>query len=135
MVVEIKGIKLDTFPLKNLTKVADLIYFDGPLLSHFKNEYGDNYFYYWCDVNENFNRWLIFRVADKSLNGYLSGAISLRELIEKPSDGFVYLVDIDDDLEFHNLQMVQDLSDDYLPEADSYFDRSLSEIDYGLISG
>ena len=132
---EIKGTKLDKFPLKNLIKVADLIYFDGPLLSHFRSEYGDNYLYYWFDANENFNRWLVFRVADKSLNDYLSGEVSLRELVENPWDGFVYLVDIDDDLGFHNLQMVQDLPSSYLPKADSYFDRSLSEIDYGLISG
>jgi hypothetical protein len=29
--------------------VVDLIYFEGPLLTLFENEYGDSYLYYWCD--------------------------------------------------------------------------------------
>ena len=31
------------------TFIADLIYFDGPLLSLFENSHGDLYLYYWCD--------------------------------------------------------------------------------------
>lgn len=120
---EIKGIKLDKFPLRNLAKKTDLIYFDGPLLSHFTSEYGDNYLYYWCDIDENFNRWLIFRVDQRSLSRYLLGELSLHELMRNPRDGFWYSVDIDDDLEYHNVQYVHDLPDGYLPDADTYLDK------------
>ena len=129
MMEEIKGYKLDKFPQENLTKMRDLVYFDGPLLSYFKSRSGDNYLYYWCDVDENYNRWLIFRVSDQSLNRYLNGELSLLDLMKNPSDGFFYSVDIDNDLEYHNILRVlpKDLPASYLPEQDSYFDASLSD--------
>ncbi|EDN65617.1 hypothetical protein BGP_0795 [Beggiatoa sp. PS] len=62
---EITGYLLEHFPL-NLRDIVDLIYFDGPLLTLFENEYGDSYLYYWCDVDEQCNRWLVFRVTKKN---------------------------------------------------------------------
>lgn len=120
----VKGIKLNTFLLKKLRRIADLIYFDGPLLSHFKNEDGDSYLYYWCDVDENYNRWLIFRVAEEELKQYLLGKISLREIILDPVDGFVYSADIDNDLQYHNVYIIQpaDLPETYFPEIDSFYE-------------
>lgn len=103
---KIKGIKLLEFPLRNLRKITDLIYFDGPLLSHFKDENNDSYFFYWCDVDENYNRWLVFRVGN--VDNYLTGKISLRELIQTATD--IYSVDIDNDLQYYNVfRIPQDL--------------------------
>lgn len=120
----VDGIKLNNLLLKKLKKVADLIYFDGPLLSHFKNKDGDSYLYYWCDANENYNRWLVFRISDEDLNRYLIGKSSLREIITDPVDGFIYSADIDDNLQFHNVYMVQpaDLPEAYIPEVDSFYE-------------
>ncbi|TAG74491.1 MAG: hypothetical protein EAZ23_06010 [Oscillatoriales cyanobacterium] len=58
------GFKLDKFPL-SLRSIVHLEYFDGPLLSLFENEYGDSYLYSWCDVDNLYNRWLVFRVAQR----------------------------------------------------------------------
>lgn len=120
---KILGCQLTKFPL-NLKAIADLIYFDGPLLSMFENKYGDVYFYYWCDGDENYNRWLVFRVAQKMLEEYIRGQISLEKLILNPADGFLYSLDIDDKLEAQNTCLIhpENLPDTYIPEADSYYD-------------
>ncbi len=120
---KILGCQLTKFPL-NLKAIADLIYFDGPLLSMFENKYGDVYFYYWCDADKNYNRWLVFRVAKKMLEEYIRGQISLDKLILNPADGFLYSLDIDDKLEVKNTCLIhpEDLSGTYIPEADSYYD-------------
>jgi len=122
---EITGYPLDNFPL-NLRDIIDLIYFDGPLLTLFENEYGDSYLYYWCDVDEYCNRWLVFRVTQKMLKFYVTKKISLRELILNPVDGFLYSIDLDDDLQCRGTYLVQpnNLPKKYTPAVDSYYDFS-----------
>jgi len=118
------GSKLDHYPFRDLTIVADLIYFDGPILSLFKNTRGDNYLYCWSDSDEHYNRWAIFRVTDECLNLYLAGKVSLRELMLQPVDRWLYMVDIDDDLECRSPLMVSpvNLPQSYLPDKDSFYD-------------
>lgn len=120
----IKGIRVNKHPFNDLEIVADLIYFDGPILSQFKNARGDNYLYCWSDIDERYNRWLVFRVTNQNLNFYVTGKVSLRHLILNPIDGFVYSVDIDDDFQYHNVQIVQPthLPKTYLADEDSYYD-------------
>lgn len=120
---DIKAFKLDKFPLK-LNFIADLTYFEGPLLSLFKNETGDSYLYYWCDVDENYNRWIIFRLSKAKLESYIFEKLSLNDLILSPSDGFVYIVDIDGNLQYSNIYLIQPdkLPELYIPESDSFYD-------------
>lgn len=111
------------FDFTGFKKIADLIYFEGPLLSHFVSDKGDDYLFYWVDKDEKDNRWLVLRVSLANLQRYMGKDISLRELIENPNDGYVYQVDIDDAINYHNVKLVQpaDLPEDYLPTADSFY--------------
>src|SRR5216117_1482905 len=111
----LKGTRLDRFPLGELNKVSDLIHFEGPLLSLFRNHEGDNYLYYWCDTEGSKDRWLVFRVSDKELNSYLTKRATLRDLLINPSDGFVYAVDMDANLHIANVRILdpQSLPIDY----------------------
>ena len=119
------GYKLNKFPL-DLRSIVDLEYFDGPLLSLFENEYGDSYLYSWCDVDNLYNRWLVFRVARPTLKLYIEGKVSLHELIVNPVDGFLYSLDIDNALQVENtyLLLPENLPAIYLPETDSYYEIS-----------
>lgn len=118
------------FPL-NLRFVIDLIYFEGPLLSLFKNGSGDSYLCYWCDVDENDNRWMILRLSKTNLKSYISKKLSLNHLILSPVDGFVYILDIGDDVQYNNIYLVlpENLPEQYVPETDSFYDFE-SELDY-----
>lgn len=118
------GCQFNKFPI-DLTYLVDLSYFDGSLLSVFKSEYGDFYIYNWCDVDDQFNRWLVFRVKRKSLIKYLEGELSLRDLVLYPIDGFQYLLDIDDHLNVKNTYVVQpdNLPASYIPEQNSYYNE------------
>jgi hypothetical protein len=118
----ITGYQLDTFPLQ-LRGIVDLIYFDGPLLTLFENEYGDYYLYYWCDTDSDCHRWLVFRVTRLLLRLYVTQKLSLRELILKPVDGFLYAIDLDDNLQGKNICLVHPnhLPQVYVPGEDSYY--------------
>lgn len=117
------GYQLDTFPLQ-LRGIVDLIYFDRPLLTLFESEYSDYYLYYWCDTDSDCHRWLVFRITRLLLRLYVTQKLSLRELILKPVDGFLYAIDLDDNLQSKHLYLVHPnhLPEAYIPGMDSYYD-------------
>lgn len=110
-------------------KVSDLIYFDGPLLSHFISPNGDNYLFYWCDVDDLYNRWIIVRVDISILQKYIEKKISLKNIILSPLDGFVYVADIDDDINYQSVQILlsKELPDEYIPSDNSFFNFEIHE--------
>ena len=123
MMTTIKGYDIQ-FDFSGFKRIADLIYFDGPFLSHYVSEKGDDYLFYWVDRDEHDNRWLALRVSLASLQKYIGKGLTLLELIKSPNDGYMYSVDVDNSLNYHNVKLVQpaDLPEEYLPDADSYYE-------------
>jgi hypothetical protein len=121
---KVQGAKLKVFPPGHLTRVADLIYYDGPLLSLYKNPLNDRYLSYWCDLEDGLNRWLFFRVSEKRLNSYLEKEITLRDLILGPVEGTLLCVDVDADDRFTSILLLtpEDLPSVYIPKPNTYYD-------------
>lgn len=110
-------------------KVSDLIYFDGPFLSHYVHTSGDNYLSFWVDCDDTTQRWLVFRVGLIALQDYLNQKTSLYELMKHIDEGFVYVIDVyqDGKKSVPLIVFLKDIPDDYFPEVDSYFDFSLEK--------
>lgn len=123
--IQLRGIE-SKFSTNDLRKVVDLIYFDGPFLSHYVSKSGENYLSYWVDCDDNNQRWLVFRVGIHFLQNYVNKKKSLYELIKGVDDGFVYAVDISEDgtQSVPLMIFLADIPDEYLPTVDSYFDFS-----------
>lgn len=124
--IKLQGIE-GRLSVTELTKVSDLIYYDGPFLSHYVHKSGENYLSYWVDCDDKFQRWLVFKVGLTSLQQYVDKRLSLLNLIRQLDDGFVYLVDVDEDgistqpiILFFN-----QLPNNYFPEENSYYNFSL----------
>lgn len=117
------------FDFSKFIKVADLIYYDGPLLSHYMSDKGENYLFYWVDVDNDYNRWIIIRTDIFSIQQYLEKRITLHSIITRPNDGFVYAVDIDDKLQYHNTKVVPitDLPEEYTPMENSYYNFEVKD--------
>lgn len=111
------------FDFDGLVQMSDLIYYDGPLLSHFVSRTGKDYLFYWVDIDENFNRWMFFRVTPSVIQSYLDKKLSLRDIIYKLEEGFVTFVEIDDEANFLNPKIVKidSIPEDYLPSPQSYY--------------
>lgn len=120
---EINGYPIDT-DLSIFTRVSDLIYFDGPLLSHYVDKNGENYLFMWVDTDGVYNRWIYFNIDIDTLNHYLKKDYSLLEVIKKKAQPFCYFVDIDNNANHFNNSILlwQDFPQDILPEEDSYYD-------------
>ena len=49
------------YDFSGFKKIADLIFFEGPFLSHYVSDKGDDYLFYWVDKDEtDKNEWTIF---------------------------------------------------------------------------
>lgn len=120
---KIKGFDIQ-FDFSKFKRIADMIYFEGPLLSHYVSSKGDDYLFYWVDRDNDDNRWLVLRVSLPNLQKYMVKELTLRELIESPNDGYLYCVDVDNNINYHNVKLVQpaDLPEEYLPASDSYYE-------------
>lgn len=120
----IKGIEIKNRNFDKFKKVADLIYFDGPLLSHYVTDNGDNYFFYWLDQDDTDNRWLFVRIDYDMIQRFFKKELTLRKVLSSPLDNIIYTVDIDNEGKHHNFQThsIEDLPEDYLPAEDSYYE-------------
>lgn len=125
------------FDFSKLIKVADLIYFDGPLLSHYMSSKGENYLFYWVDVDNEYNRWVVIRTDIFSIQQYLEKKVTLYSIITHPNDGFVYMVDIDNEIRYHNIKAISidDLPEEYTPMENSYYTFEIKDdMDLAAIS-
>lgn len=125
------------FDFSKLIKVADLIYFDGPLLSHYMSDKGENYLFHWADADDDYNRWIVLRTDILSIQQYLDKKVNLRSLIMEPNDGFVFSVDIDNELNYTNIKVVpvEAIPNEYLPTEDSFYSFKMEDdIDLSALS-
>lgn len=116
--IKLAGAQLERLPISGLKKAADLLEYDGPLLSHFVHPHGDHFLYYWCDCTKSVNRWMVLRVPESRILRLMSGVISLDEVLPKScQDDFVYFVDLDSSGSEKRVELVaiSDIPKDYTP--------------------
>ena len=109
----IYGKAVDVNSILTHKRTGDLMYYDGPLLTHFVDENNIDYLYDWVDCDSIHNRWLIQQTPKESLLKYLSGQISNEEYMKLTTK--LYLLDIDKDVNKTGLYLVEydELTDDY----------------------
>jgi len=137
-VEQIKGYKLDRLPIamESLKKISDLIEFEGPVLSHFSDDKGRDYLFYWVDFDSDFNRWLVWKISKQELYNYLKRQNSLKELVFANNKDFIYSVDINNTLEYKNTHAIDldELVKAYIPEENEYFMSAVPLIYESLIA-
>ena len=122
----IKDIEVKNLGLA-LEKIGDFLYYEGPLLSLFKDKQNlDNYYFYkWSDNSDRCNRWLVFNVSTETLRAFLYKEISLKGIILK--NPFVFFVDIDNDLipVRFSIAANTDIPSNYMPASNSFYDEDI----------
>lgn len=120
---KIKGITIKKLAIK-LEKMGDLINYEGPILSHFISENNEDFLFFWVESDERCNRWLVYKTNTASLIQFFNQQTNHQHLIRATVDGFVYLIDIDNDLVYKNITIVsvEQIPENYLPSAASYYD-------------
>lgn len=111
------------YELEEMDRLSDLIYYEGPLLSHFVNKSDDHYLFYWVENDDKYNRWLVARETEFDIREYVEKRKTLYDVLTNPCDRFVLFVDIDEDVNYTNTQMVfiEDIPPHYLPRRKSFY--------------
>jgi len=118
--IDLEGSCLENLPLKNLVWNRDLIYFEGPLLSEFISGNGEKYLKYWCDCDNEYNRWMLFRIKEEDRLRLVLGELSLVSCIKEKTGSFVFFIDENENKSNYKLVDLSKIPDDYYPEQDSY---------------
>jgi len=122
---EIDGASLPSLPISGLEHVQDLLYYDGPLLSQYAHPNGDDYLYYWCDCDEQSNRWMVLRVSEASILRLVNRFVPLDFVIPGGCrDDFVYIFDTQKDGLVGHVKLValSKIPEDYVPEPGAYLE-------------
>jgi hypothetical protein len=117
--INLNGSYLQKLPLQNLLWKRDLIYFEGPLLSEFSAKNGEKYLKYWCDCNEDYNRWMLFRIKEEDRLRLVLGEIPLISCIQEKTSNFVFFIDEGENDSKYQLVDLLDIPQEYLPEDDA----------------
>jgi len=121
---KINGSLLSDYPFSNAEKVADLLYYDEPILSHYTFK-GKNFLHYLIDFDDDLSRYLIFQIQEYELYKLLYGIKSLRTILEQSSKDFMFQYIADFNF-FNNTNISYQITLDviqekYLPNDDSIF--------------
>lgn len=128
MMPTITGTKIDGRKLPQFFWNADLIAFDGPLLSLFKSEDGRDHLFSWLDCDERRNRWCIIPVERESFRKYLTKQISLLQVMQEAKAIVLFESGASGRKSRFSKTTLEQLPESYLPTTDSYlFDEISTE--------
>lgn len=125
----VSGTRIDGRSLPNFTWNADLIAFDGPLLSLFKSDSGIDALFVWLDCSEIRNRWAIIDIKRDNLRDYLNRKLSLLDVFKASTSVTVF--DAGPTARKSNLVRTRwsDLPQEYLPKENSFLTEAIATPD------
>lgn len=121
--LKISGNPISKFPFNGLKLIYNLVSFEGePFLCHSQDFKKQNVISYLVDDDTEAIRWLYMRVNMDELVDYLSKNISLRTMLTNINTDAIFIIDYDYEGEIKSMLLLDEpISDEYLPEEDSFF--------------
>jgi hypothetical protein len=113
--------------LEKQVKLFDIEYYDGPMLSLFRDDKVDNFYLYkWLDVDKNGHKWLIFKTNLDNLYDYVHQNIDEKTLIKKALEGQYTTAAIQPNLGFEDIKHFTSASlpPQFLPANGCFFTQS-----------
>ncbi|MBX8543400.1 hypothetical protein K5D53_01985 [Pseudomonas cichorii] len=105
---------------------ADLIDFDGPLLSLYKGEYDEDLLYIWLDCNATKNRWGVVPVSRNNLREYLDSSVTLQTVFKESPWIAIFHTGSSSNRRNSPLRTTWENLLEYLPDEDSYLVPEIS---------
>ncbi|MFL1516848.1 hypothetical protein [Pseudomonas prosekii] len=122
----IKGEKIEPKFFSKHSWNADLIDFDGPLLSLYKGEYDEDLLYIWLDCNATKNRWGVIPISRNNLRAYLDCSVTLRSVFEESSWVAMFHTGSAPNRRNSPICTTWQEAIEYLPDEDSYLVPEIS---------
>ncbi|MCS4236659.1 hypothetical protein [Stenotrophomonas sp. BIGb0135] len=109
----------------NFTWNADLVFYDGPLVSLFKKD-DDDFIFFWVDADSRHNRWVVTPVGRGDLAQYLEARLSLRAIIDKAELLLVFEATKQAQRKNARTIVPSKLLAEYMPDQDSFLYESIA---------
>jgi len=122
---QVKGTPVEKGEKLNFVWNADLVAFDGPLISLFKKG-DDDFLFVWVDCDHYRNRWVAVPVERGDLQGYLTQKTSLLEIFESADTTLVFESTMKAQKRNYRFIEPHKLPKSYLPKKDSYLTPSIA---------
>lgn len=124
--IKIPGDRISAKELQKHTWNADLVYYDGPLISLYRSERGEDVLYVWLDCTATRHRWCVVPISRESLRGYLDQSYSLLTLFERAKHLITF--DVGDALRKGGVTLTyfDSFPREYLPQPDSYLSDDIA---------
>lgn len=107
-----------TFP--SLTWAMDIVNYDGPLISLYRDNRGKEALCCWLDCNRTRNRWCLIPIKRELLRRYLTFNLSLKEVYSHAPNLFVFeTTNKGSRCNFFEIPL-KSLPTEYIPDQDSY---------------
>jgi hypothetical protein len=112
--------------LKKQIKLFDIEYYDGPMLSLFREGKAAFYLYKWLDVEKNGHKWLVFKTNLDNVYDYIHQNMDEKTLIKKALDGQYTTVIIQPNLVYDQIKHFTgtSLPNSFLPASGCFFTSS-----------
>ncbi len=95
MLNAIQGQRLAFLPWDGFQSRQTLLSYDGPRLELLRTYGGQNVLRWWLDADSNTTRRVYLPISEGRLVEVLGGVLPARSALEQPEDGYVYVVDED----------------------------------------
>ena len=130
----INGTALDREHWPDFTWNADLVEFDGPLISLYKTDQDADALFVWLDKSGQANRWCVLDVDREPLRLYLTREKTLRDLFTLRSEVLMFRVGSGGRRTELMKVSISDLPTQYLPGVDSFlYDEIATEAARDLV--
>ena len=116
----IKGTPLESRELSAFHWNRDLVAFDGPLLSLYKDDEGGDHLVSWVDCSKTHHRWILAAVSRSQLLKFVRATVTLKEIITSKESVVVFETTKKAQKRNGVRVAVGDLPTSYLPAQDSY---------------
>ncbi len=121
------------FDKSNFKKIEDIIFFDEPILTHYKKNDKD-FLFYLVDtiIEQELDKYLVIEVPESIIFKYLTKRISLRDLILQ-NNNFGFLIEETFDGVIVNYELINSfkaVNPNYIPLKDSFLEYRPTENSY-----
>lgn len=130
--INITGERIAVSQIPNYKWNADIIFYDGPFLSLYRLDHGQDALYLWVDCNDDDSRWIIIDVTRGVLLNYLTKKTALLDVMRVSNNLITFDLSAGDQ-GFRRKNAVKvtfdQIPSEYLPLSDSFLDDDLATDD------
>ena len=119
----IQGVEIPHLPFE-LDWVGDLLFFNWPLISVYKDSGRNIYIKSWLEESDNEVRYVFFKIDPHLLLSYIDGDTPFVDVLLNPIDGLYFITDINSSDQSQKSVVLSgsSLHVDYIPKIKAYFD-------------